>query len=382
MTLTSNSGGDTPVEPTRRLMLAIDIRVAVGVTVALLAGYALFAVVRDADAMLTRLAIGLVLALALDGLVNHLQERFRISRLRAVLVVTTTLFVLGVAVVVALGPPAVSQARDLATNLPKTVRELYKLPLVGGFLERAHLATKVDQYVAQLPATVSTQGVTNAAKTLLGGVVSVLIVVTTTIAILLDGERLVALFRRAIPPARREQADRVGRIFHSVVGRYFGGSITVAVMMGLYVLTISLIFGVPLAPLAAVWAMITDLIPQVGGLLGGAFLVVLALTAGPGTAVIVLLLFVIYMNVENHLIQPAIIGNAVNLSPPTTMLAALIGGAAAGIPGALVATPLVGAVKQLYFSTRHPDAVADAAPPGLLTRARGLLHRGRPDPDR
>ena len=127
MTLTSNSGGDTPVEPTRRLMLAIDIRVAVGVTVALLAGYALFAVVRDADAMLTRLAIGLVLALALDGLVNHLQERFRISRLRAVLVVTTTLFVLGVAVVVALGPPAVSQARDLATNLPKTVRELYKL---------------------------------------------------------------------------------------------------------------------------------------------------------------------------------------------------------------------------------------------------------------
>ena len=319
MTLTSNSGGDTPVEPTRRLMLAIDIRVAVGVTVALLAGYALFAVVRDADAMLTRLAIGLVLALALDGLVNHLQERFRISRLRAVLVVTTTLFVLGVAVVVALGPPAVSQARDLATNLPKTVRELYKLPLVGGFLERAHLATKVDQYVAQLPATVSTQGVTNAAKTLLGGVVSVLIVVTTTIAILLDGERLVALFRRAIPPARREQADRVGRIFHSVVGRYFGGSITVAVMMGLYVLTISLIFGVPLAPLAAVWAMITDLIPQVGGLLGGAFLVVLALTAGPGTAVIVLLLFVIYMNVENHLIQPAIIGNAVNLTPPTTM---------------------------------------------------------------
>ncbi len=382
MTVTSETVSTTSSEPTRRLELVIDVRVAIGVAVALLAGYALFAVVRDASAMLTRLAIGLVLALALDGLVNHLQQRFRLSRLRAVLLVTTGLFALAVAVVVALGPPAVSQARDLATNLPKTMRELYKLPLVGGFLERAHLATKVDRYVAQLPATVSTQGVANAAKTLLGGMVSVIIVIVTTIAILLDGERLVALFRRAIPPSRRDQADRVGRIFHGVVGRYFGGSITVAVLMGLYVLTISLIFGVPLAPLAAVWAMITDLIPQVGGLLGGAFLVILALTAGPGTAVIVLLLFVIYMNVENHVIQPAIIGNAVNLSPPTTMLAALIGGAAAGIPGALVATPLVGAVKQYYFSTRHPDDVVTESSPALLTRARALLHRHHPDPDR
>jgi predicted PurR-regulated permease PerM len=43
---------------------------------------------------------------------------------------------------------------------------------------------------------------------------------------------------------------------------------------------------------------------------------------------------------------------AVNVTPPTTMLAALIGGAAAGVPGALVATPLVGAVKQLYMQLR------------------------------
>ena len=248
------------------------------------------------------------------------------------------------------------------------MRDLYTLPLVGSWLERADMATKVQSYVAELPATVSTQGVTDVAQTMLGGMVSVVIVTVTTIAILLDGERLVALFRRAIPPSRRAQADRVGRIFHGVVGRYFGGSITVAVMMGLYVLTISLTFGVPLAPLAAVWAMITDLIPQIGGLLGGAFLAVLALAAGPGTAVIVVVLFVIYMNVENHVIQPAIIGNAVNLSPPTTMLAALIGGAAAGIPGALVATPLVGAVKQLYFTTRYPDAEVADTSPGLLAR--------------
>jgi putative heme transporter len=45
----------------------------------------------------------------------------------------------------------------------------------------------------------------------------------------------------------------------------------------------------------------------------------------------------------------------VNLSPPTTMLAAIIGGTAAGVPGALVATPLVGSVKRLYLAARHGE---------------------------
>jgi len=51
-------------------------------------------------------------------------------------------------------------------------------------------------------------------------------------------------------------------------------------------------------------------------------------------------------------IQPAIVGRAVNLSPPATMMAALVGAAAAGVPGALVATPLLGAVKAIYLDSR------------------------------
>ena len=73
---------------------------------------------------------------------------------------------------------------------------------------------------------------------------------------------------------------------YDTIGRYFGGSITVAVLMGVFVLTVGLILSVPLAPLAAVWAMLTDLIPQVGGFLGGAFFVLLAITESAMTAVL------------------------------------------------------------------------------------------------
>ena len=54
------------------------------------------------------------------------------------------------------------------------------------------------------------------------------------------------------------------------------------------------------------WAMITDLIPQIGGFLGGAFLGLLALSVGLGTGLVVILLFVAYMNFENHVISPAV----------------------------------------------------------------------------
>ena len=87
----------------------------------------------------------------------------------------------------------------------------------------------------------------------------------------------------------------------------------------------------------------------------------LAFSQGPLNGVIALAVFLGYQQLENHVIQPTIIGRAVHLTPPTTMLAALIGGAAAGVPGALVATPLLGAAKSVWLDvvegrTPEPDS--------------------------
>ena len=62
----------------------------------------------------------------------------------------------------------------------------------------------------------------------------------------------------------------------------------------------------------------------------------LALTEGVPTALVAAMAFVLYMNFENDVIQPAIVGRSVNLTAPTTMVAAFVGGAVAGVPGALV----------------------------------------------
>ena len=340
--------------------------------VSVLFALALLAVFTLSSTMLTRIGVGVLIALALDPLVGSLERRLPGQRGTAVAVVG--LAVLGVAalLVLVLGPQAVAQARQFSHQLPDTIDQLGKLPLVGGWVQDQDLSTKAQRWLDELPDRFTDQRLAESAGTLVSGVVSVATVVVVSISVLIDGENLIGRARRLIAPARRHQADEVGRVVYRTIGRYVGGSLTVALMMGLYVLTVGLILGVPLAPLAAIWAMITDLIPQVGGFLGGSFFVLLAVSQGVPTAIVAGGLFVLYMNIENHIIQPAIVGRAVDLTAPTTMVAAFIGGAIAGVPGALVATPLAGAAKQLFLEMR-----GRAAPEPLIDRRPGTAVRVR-----
>ena len=77
------------------------------------------------------------------------------------------------------------------------------------------------------------------------------------------------------------------------VGRYFAGSLLIAVLAGCGILIVGLLAGVPLAPVAAAWVMVTNLIPQVGGFLGGALFVLLGATQGPTTLLICLAWFLV-----------------------------------------------------------------------------------------
>jgi predicted PurR-regulated permease PerM len=229
------------------------------------------------------------------------------------------------------------------------VEELYSWPIVGKRLADEDAAGRVAELIEELPARLDDETLGQLGERLLGGVVSTIIVAITAIGVLIDGERTMRRLRALVPPSRQARAAELGQIVYQSFGSYFAGSLLVAVLNGLFVLSLGLALGVPLAPIAGLWSMLTNFIPQIGGFLGGSFLVLLALTDSPLTAVIAGVVFLAYQQFENNLLQPAIVGSAVNLTPPVTMLAAFVGGAAAGVPGALVATPLIGAAKAVYL---------------------------------
>jgi predicted PurR-regulated permease PerM len=357
------SAGDRVALPRRRrIVITVAPFSILAVVVAAVGALFLFPLVRPAATGLTHLAIGVLLGLALFPVVVRVRERLHCKHTTAVAIVGGAVLVFAVLIGFVMGPPAVTQAEKFGRQLPETVRGLYDLPVVGPRLRHADAAGSVQRWVKQLPARIDSQTVTDVTRSFLTGAVALISVVLIALAVLLDGEILVGRARKLIPVGTRDRADEIARIFYRVIGKYFAGSLVVAVLAGFYILALGLALGVPLAPIAALWMVITDLIPQVGGFLGGAFFTVLAVSQSVTIGVVCLVLYLLYQNLENHVIQPAIVGEAVSLSPPTTMLAALIGGAAGGIPGALFATPLAGAVKQLYLEFRFGHNTLDDKP--------------------
>ena len=313
----------------------------------------------------TAIGIAALLALALNPLVALVQRRLAVRRGLAVATVLACLFAGLALVITLLVPPAIRQARNLSADLPSVVADLGQLPVVGPRLRDADVPAKLDKAVRDLPARLAGDAspLTRAGRSLVEAAVLAFFTLLLATTLLVDGERLVRSARRLVPDRRRAQADQLARTAYEVVGRYVAGSVTVAIMAGVVNLIAGLVLGVPLAPLAAVNVTLWNLVPQIGGLFGAVPFILLGLSKGPGTGAACGLIFLVYMNIENHLIQPLLIGNAVKLSPPVTMVAALIGVAAGGVVGALLVIPVVGAAKAIYLELRRsaPPPAAETA---------------------
>jgi putative heme transporter len=262
-------------------------------------------------------------------------------------------------------PRAIDQGRDLSRDTDRVVAQIEDLPVVGDDLTRAGTADAIRRAIKDLPDRLEGEDtpLVGAAQALADGLLVGVFIVLITISLLLDGGRLLRAARRVVPPARREQADRLGRLAYRTFGQYVAGSLLVACVAGVAVLTVGLVLRVPLTPLLAVWVAIFDLVPQIGGAAGGIPFVLLGFTRSATTGVICAVFFVLYLQFENHILSPMIVGRSVKLSPPATMTAALIGVSAGGVVGALLAVPLVAAGRAAYVELR-PGSREEASSDG------------------
>lgn len=364
----SQPPGDPPAEPAEpaepavppsrpiRLVREVDLdpRSVMVVLATFVAVLAFTGLIRSVPRMTTALAVAIILALALDPIVVLIERHARVRRSVAVAMVLAGFVAVLVAVALLLIPPAIRQGRDLGRELPRVVNDLENIPVIGDDLREADIPAKVENWITELPDRLrgDTTPIEEAGRSIADGVLAATVTLLLAVTALLDGDRLLSGLRRVIPRDRRAQADRIGGVAYRVVGKYVAGSLSVAAVAGVFILTVGLILGVPLTPLAAVWVAMWDLVPQIGGAMGGIPFVMLAFTKGAGTGVICAVIFILYLQIENHILQPLLVGKSVKLSPPATMTAALVGVSAAGVVGALVAVPLVGAAKAVYQEVR------------------------------
>ncbi len=332
----------------------LDWRSVLWVLVAFVALLAVTALIRGAPRAIAVLSVGTLLALALDPLVTRATRRLGDHRTAGVVVVMLGLLLVFAAAAALLIPRAIDQGRDLSRDTDRVVDQIEELPMIGDDLARAGTADAIRRGIQNLPDRLEGEDtpLVGAAERFADGLLVGMLTVLITVSLLLDGQRLLRGARRLVPVRRRDQADRLGRLAYRTFGQYVAGSLLVAGVAGVVVLTAGLILHVPLTPLLAVWVAIFDLVPQIGGAAGGIPFVLLGFTRSATTGVICAALFVLYLQFENHVLSPLIVGRSVKLSPPATMTAALIGVSAGGVVGALLAVPVVAAGKAAYLELR------------------------------
>jgi predicted PurR-regulated permease PerM len=328
----------------------IDVRSAVMATSLAVLVVVAIVLVLDLAPVPVWIILGIVFAIALDPLVEWLTEHTFLGRGAAVGAVVVGLLTVVTAMLVFAVPSIVDSVRDLDDELPRIAADLERLPLIGEELAERGVADRLQTTLAEAPDRLAsdTGPLERTLRSVGDGLLATFWILLITVTALIDGRRARDGLRAVVPPARHARFDRVSAVVGDVVARYAVGSLVIAAIAGAAVFTIALVGGVPLAPLLGLWAAMSNFIPQLGGFLGGAPLVVMALTTGTTKGLIILVVYLIYMNLENRVIQPVIVSKAVDIPPFVAMVAVLIGGAAAGVVGAVLVTPLVGVAKLLF----------------------------------
>jgi putative heme transporter len=202
--------------------------------------------------------------------------------------------------------------------------------------------------------------ITSGAMSVAGGVghfvTGLLLALFTLIFFLYDGRRMWAFVVRVTPPASRDRVDVAGqRGFAALVGYVRAGAL-VAVVDAVFIGIGLWIVGVPLVvPLAAL-VFLGAFVPIIGAVLTGVVAVLVALVAnGLVPALIVLAIVIGVQQLEGHVLQPLLMGRAVQIHPLVIVLAIAGGVVVAGIIGALLAVPLVAVLNAGIRSLMADD---------------------------
>ena len=372
---------------TRRLIILLTFLAAIGVAYVLVVG---------ASYITTAILIFIVASLIAYAIIPVVEffQRVMPRWLAVVLVYVIVLGLLGLIfyfIIKTLVVQVTNLAQSIAVLL-QSGKNGQASPLVRILQDIGLSTTQIDNLGAQLGTLL-----TNFAGTLAGNItpiitgvastlVNMLLTVVISIYLLADGSRAIGWLRHKTPISQRGNINSFFTILQHVVGGYIRGQVTLCLIIGTIVGTGMAVLGLSsYAILLGVLSFVTEFIPVLGTIICGVAAVLLALTQGWLTAILVLAYFILVHIFEGYILAPRLIGKAVGLHPVVSLLALTIGGELFGAWGAIFASPLAGLLQAFAvafwinyrrthtdeFPPDQPDqaTIDDNAPEHLLATA-------------
>ncbi len=308
--------------------------------------------------VLTILLISFFLTLALNPIVEALTAR-GLRRGLAVLVVfigATVVFVLlGMLVI----PPVVTQGTDLAGQVPGYVQHVLDSGWVRRLDRNYHVVDKIQQELTN-KATDQTfisqvlGGIFGVGRVVLNGVFQAFTILVLTLYFLGSLPRMKRAAYAVVPASRRERVESLSEAIMRRTGSYAVGQVAVASVNGFMSWVMMMIVGIPYAAVLAVAVGFLGLVPMVGATLGAIVVATVAFFDDPTKAIIAIVYYIVYQQVENYVVMPRIMSSTIAVPGAVTVVAALTGGTLLGVLGALIAIPVAAGLLLLYDEVLLP----------------------------
>ncbi len=316
------------------------------------AGYVILRGIALFEVIVLPLVIALLFAALMLPLVGVLHRSGLPRGVASILVEVGGLALVGLLLTVA-GQQIATGANDLAKQVADGIAQINEW-LKNGPLHASE--SQINTWLGQAQDAVTSGNqqlvtrVTEVGTALSHIVAGFFIVLFATFFFLADGARIWSWMVRLFPRASRPKADSSGRVAWLSLTKFVRATVLVAFTDALGVMLVAAILKVPFVFAIGVLVFIGAFIPMIGALLSGTVAVLVALVAhGPVVALIMLGGVVAVQQIEAHVLQPFLMGRFVAVHPLGVIVAIGAGVLVAGIPGALVAVPLVAALNAVVL---------------------------------
>jgi predicted PurR-regulated permease PerM len=334
----------------------------------ILAAVVMIRVVQAAEGVLIWIGVAVFLALALNPAVEWLLAH-GVRRRGFAVAITFVGAILAIAALAAtILPTIVSQVNDFADAVPGYVEDLTAGRGKLGFLEREyHIVERVRTAIEEGGAT-KLLGLSDTAfavtKSVVTAVVATLTIAFLTLFMLLEGPKWVERFYSLIPEEKQPRVRGIGDQIYRTVGGYVTGNLTISLIAGVVSTLVLSALGVPYAVALGLLVAILDLVPLAGATIAAVAVSTVAFLDSVQSGIIVIIFFIVYQQLENHVLQPIVYGRTVQLSPLVVLIAVLIGAELAGVIGALAAIPVAGTIQVVIVDWLAHRRVGTAPPRG------------------
>ena len=308
------------------------------------------------DVVLLLLVAGFI-ALILNPLVLLLKGVVK-RRGLAVAIVTIVALLMFIGLAFAFGYPLVNGITHLANRLPSYVASAeHGTGWIGSLVKKYHVQQWVNNNAPKL--VTFAQDLSKPALTIGKGALSLLVELTTifilVLLLLLEGPRLRRGFLGLLAPSQATKVSQVATEVNRAVVGYMLGNFLTSVICGLVVFVTLFTLNVPFPQLWALWVALVDFLPMIGGALAGIPTVLFAAGHSVPAGIVTLIVFLVYTQFENHVLNPIIMSKTVRISPLLVLMSVLvgasigswIGGLFGGFVAALLAIPAAGALQVI-----------------------------------